>query len=456
MFETFHLLVIGYDEIVSNKYTECFYQAFLQNRIDGYPIIDLLSEQKDIEKRIGLQSFKPTNIYYLDNVTLPENIWFSEKYFGEIINNIVSVKKNIKVYISTEVKSHEKYLRFCLKKGIPSLTEKPIFAPITNGHFDIDKIPDIMKELLFYVNHSSVNHSVMSLSRYHPIYNDIVLKFAKEKALSLQTPITSIHLKHAGGVWNTHIEYDTREDHPYKYGYGMLMHGGYHYIDLVAQALFINKLLYPQKNFSLELCSFVAYPQDQNTRIGRKISSIFDDYLPNWRNQKSNYNYGETDITSTFCLKDKNTNSVITLGTISLEQTTPSVRNWKNIPENIYNKNGRTSSVDFEVQLSTLHSVKVHCYDVPVKNKKEIEKIDAIAKVTTRSNASFLPSEEYVTESTYTGIFHSNSNKNLMLSWLNNEDDRSTFQSHEIVMKLVYVIGKSIVEPGKPICIDLM
>ena len=43
-----------------------------------------------------------------------------------------------------------------------------------------------------------------------------------------------------------------------------------------------------------------------------------------------------------------------------------------------------------------------------------------------------------------------------MLSWLNNEDDRSTFQSHEIVMKLVYVIGKSIVEPGKPICIDLM
>ena len=89
MFETFHLLVIGYDEIVSNKYTECFYQAFLQNRIDGYSIIDLLSEQKDIEKRIGLQSFKPTNIYYLDNVTLPENIWFSEKYFGEIINNIV-------------------------------------------------------------------------------------------------------------------------------------------------------------------------------------------------------------------------------------------------------------------------------------------------------------------------------------------------------------------------------
>lgn len=449
-----HLVVIGYDEIVSNKYTECFENAFNKGMINGYTIIDLLSEKENIESRIRKQSFLPEKVLYLDNINLSEKEWFNEEYFGKIIDEIIKEKGKIKIYIATEVRSHEKYLRFCAKRGISSLTEKPIFAPMTNGCFDVEKIPTIMREIKDDIAKNNAEHSIMTLGRYHAIYNDIVIKFVKDKVKQLETPVTSVHLRHAGGVWNTHKEYDSREDHPYKYGYGMLMHGGYHYIDLVSQCLCVNKKLYPEKKFVLEVSSYAAFPQDQNERIGKKISNKFEDYCANWREEKKEIIYGETDITSTFCLKDKENNNVITLGTISLEQTTPSVRKWKDIPKGIYNKNGRVSSVELEVQLSTVHSIKVHCYDVPVKGIKEVERIDAFARVTTRSNASLLKDEEYITDNTYDGLFHSKSNKKLMSAWLSNEENISKFEDHISVMKIVYAIGKSIKNEGKAVQIE--
>ena len=124
-------------------------------------------------------------------------------------------------------------------------------------------------------------------------------------------------------------------------------------------------------------------------------------------------------------MKNKNTDKVLTVGTISLEQTTPSVRNWEEFPEGVYNKNGRTSLVEIEVQLATLHSLNVQCYDVPVKGVKEVERIDAFAKVLTRSNATLLPDEEYITESSYDGLFHSQSNKALMKNWIFNCENKA-------------------------------
>ena len=151
----------------------------------------------------------------------------------------------------------------------------------------------------------------------------------------------------------------------------------------------------------------------------------------------------------------KSTGKVVTLGTISLEQTTPSVRKWKDIPEGIYNKNGRVSSVDVEAQLSTIYSKTVKCYDVPVKGVKEIERIDATADILTRANAALLEDEEYIEKESYTGVFHSDSNKALMLNWLYGTEERSEFEKHIPVMTFVQVMAESIQRPGKEVCKDL-
>jgi hypothetical protein len=75
-------------------------------------------------------------------------------------------------------------------------------------------------------------------------------------------------------VWNTPEELSTREDHPYKYGYGMLMHGAYHYIDIAAQFLELNRKLFPGKKLSITLSSFSAHPFDQNVRVSKKVNEL--------------------------------------------------------------------------------------------------------------------------------------------------------------------------------------
>lgn len=48
----YHLVVVGFDEIVSNKYISCIEEAKEKNIIDGYSIIDLKTEENFINERL--------------------------------------------------------------------------------------------------------------------------------------------------------------------------------------------------------------------------------------------------------------------------------------------------------------------------------------------------------------------------------------------------------------------
>lgn len=448
-----HLVIIGLDDIVSDKYFSCVKDAIKKGLIDGYSVIDLESQREEVSKKILQADQKPEYVYYLP---VPgDGVWATPDEFAPLIKKIEQQKGKLKVYIATELKAHEAYLRFCIENNIDSLVEKPIFAPIHNDCFEPELIAPIMNELLRKAKSGHAQHSIMTLSRYHKIYNDQILDPLKDKVLNLNAPLTSYHFRHAGGVWNTHAEYNTREDHPYKYGYGMIMHGGYHYIDLSVQFLKLNKLLYPRDEFGMSITSYATYPKDQNDRISKKFSMLFDDDRPEWGEQNPHV-YGETDIVSIFTLRNKNTGRTITLGTISLEQTTPSIRTWKVIPEDLYNKNGRISSVNFEAQLSTLFAVNAQCFDVPIRDHSDVNRIDAFARISTRANASLLTDEEYNTEETHSGLFHSDSNRKLMSEWLANSETRSRIEDHLQTMLMTQYLAISIIQPGHQVSFDFM
>jgi len=451
-----HLIIVGFDDIVGDKYLPCIEEAISLGFIDSYSVIDLESQKVEIDGKIASTNPKPEKVYYLPD-SKRKNAWADPDIFGPIFEKIKQQKENIKVYIATELKAHEGYLKYCVENGIDSLVEKPILAPMKNGRFDPALIESTMHYLVQETEEGSAKHSVMTLSRYHKIYNDIVLKSLEQKMIELEAPLTSFHFRHAGGVWNLHREYESREDHPYKDGYGMIMHGGYHYIDLAVQFLRLNKLIFPDTIFSLTMSSYVAYPADQNDRISKKFSKNFDDDCPNWSSLESNSGkYGETDVVTSFCLKNKDTGKILTVGTISLEQTTPSIRTWKDIPPGMYNKNGRISSIEFETQLSTLHSVNVRCFDVPIRGNKKVDRIDAFARVSTRTNASLLQGQEYNTEETHNGLFHSDSNRQLMSMWLKNEEHKSRLADHIPTMRMVQYLAMSIRKPGYPITFDFI
>lgn len=442
-----HLVVVGFDEIVVNKYLPCIARAIQNGRVDAYSVIDLESARATIERRVGRVDPRPRDVVYV-----PELDGLSTERQARVIN---SAFRRLQVpgrptmaYIATEVRAHEAYLRHCVEHDLASLVEKPVLAPMVDGHFEPTHISKILEELLDQERRTPSRHSVMTLSRYHPIYNDRVISNLRRKMESWKAPLTSFHIRAAGGVWNRQCEYETRADHPYKYGYGMMMHGAYHYVDLATQILTLNAAIFPDAQFKLELSAFGAFPTDQYVRVSQPCSDKLSDGGRRWSNEDSALSpFGETDVASTFRLVDVSSGRTVTLGTMSFEQTTPSVRNWKEFPPDLYNKNGRTSSVDLEAQLSTLYSTHVHCYDIPGGDSPD--RIDAFARVTTRANASMLPTEDYVSVETFDGLFHSDSNRMLMERWLAGTEDRSSLADHLLPMKVTEALVASLHEPGQ-------
>ena len=209
-------------------------------------------------------------------------------------------------------------------------------------------------------------------------------------------------------------------------------------------------MIFPNDNLQLTLSSYGGFPADQNDRISKKYSTSFDDDKPDWADKSKNKtDYGETDIVTSFQLLNTATNKVITLGTMSFEQTTPSIRTWKDIPAEICNKNGRIACADLEAQLSTLFTLNLKCFDIPTEG--EIDRIKAFARIETRANAPLLKDEKFYTKEEVHDISHNVSNRSLIGNWLAGAEEKSTLQSHFIVMKVLQSLAESIKNPGYPI-----
>jgi hypothetical protein len=441
----YHLLVIGFDEIVSNKYLIEIQRAAQEGYLDGYSIVDLESQKSSISSRIEILEFKPKVIHYLkdDDEAAIRNCFAG--FFCEFRGG----HRYIRAYIATEVKAHDFYLRFFASQGVSTLVEKPVFAPMINGEFRYELLNSVFSEILDASNRSGAEHSVMTLSRYHKIYNEKYIDSLLTVMERWDAPVTSLHLRHSGGVWNRQSEYDWREDHPYKYGYGMMMHGAYHYLDLAAQILTLNKCYFDNQPLRFSVTAHNAFPKDQWHRIPKKASMMIGDNDSLWANQHPSLDrFGETDIVSAFKVTSVLDDRVIALGTLSFEQTTPSIRSWGDIPDGLYNKNGRSSMVDIETQLSVMHASHVRVFDVPIAGNfnsdiPKVDRIDAFARIERRSNGALDSSLPFIDKETHGGLFHSDSNKELMRQWLKGNERKSNLLSHDMTVKLTQALLQS-------------
>ncbi len=145
MISAHHLIVIGFDEIVANKYLPCIRDAIKSGYIDSYSIVDLESQRTEIDRRIQAASLKPRGVVYLsdsgDRVReTPQEI------IAAAIQRLQVPGVPTKVYIATEVRAHEAYLRFCVENHIDSLVEKPVLAPVVEGRFKPSYITKTMEE----------------------------------------------------------------------------------------------------------------------------------------------------------------------------------------------------------------------------------------------------------------------------------------------------------------------
>ncbi|MEU6246076.1 hypothetical protein [Glycomyces sp. NPDC047010] len=437
------LIVVGFDEIVVNKYLPTIRSAIEEGRLDSYAVIDLASQRQIIEARLAAAAHRPHAVAYVPDAAAFDPA-LQQRAIDEAVRAVSDRGRPVMMYIATEVRAHLPYLQYCAENAIAALVEKPVLAPLESGTFAPADITGHMRSLADRFGGSGC--SVMTLSRYHRIYNDRFVTGIRDRMHRWQTPLTSLHLRAAGGVWNTQTEFASRTDHPYRYGYGMLMHGAYHYIDLAMQVLALNADLLPEARLALDVTAYSVGPADQHRRVTGPHAAAIGDRGPRLPAHPDGGHYGETDVTAVFRLYDSDTHHTITLGTLAFEQTTPSIRTWPRLPEGLYNKNGRTSAVDVEAQIGPLYSAHVHCYDVP--SGEDADRIDAFARLTERANAALIPDESYVESEDFSGVFHSDSNRALMERWLAGIETRSSLASHALPMRVTEALCLAAASPG--------
>ena len=326
-------------------------------------VVDLKSEKDNVRKYLDENGFKNTKIFcvedkYKDYLELPE----------DIASNLLSVLQTFEIthiFISTEPKAHNMYLKFALKNNINVLTDKPI--TVTKNMTSVRSINKVRKQyydILKLAENSTADCKVMCQRQYHKGY-EYIKKLLNETVSKYQVPITYISIYHCDGNWEMMHDLD-KENHPYKYGYGKLFHSGYHFIDLLSDFIKINNQLPKNKRIKHgEVYSNCFTPNDEKAIIN------VDDYkrlfsnqtIPDFYNEVKDPNfkkYGEKNFYGLMKFTNSN-NQLITEVNLNLLHYGFSRRGWIQ-SKNFYKENGRIRHESINIHVGPLMNIQVHSY----------------------------------------------------------------------------------------------
>lgn len=334
-------------------------------------IIDLEMNRSKIESFLKQENLQPKKIIYLSSKGQ-----ISPKSIHPDAHKALKDHNITKAIISTEPKAHKVYLLACIKLGIPVVVDKPVTAPTGLTSSMMFK-PAFIKMQVAKRIYKDVNELQQAIEktpgarvlvqcqrRNHGGYK-IVLDKATQIVNEYHIPITYINIHHSDGMWNMPDEFIYRENHPYKYGYGKLMHSGYHFIDLLTSLITINTTLPGKTPDKLNITSQAIRPPDQHTTIsGDEYAAFFGKSktkaLKAAMIHKTLKSHGEIDSYSQMQFTKKG--KVITTAQLSLMQSGFSQRAWAELPEDAYKSNGRVRHEFINIHIGPLCSIQVHSY----------------------------------------------------------------------------------------------
>lgn len=430
-----NLLIVGFGPVAGYKYSRCIHSAIKRGYLEGFDIVDRESQRENVEARLLKLPIKPRTCTFIPESVLADGAeagiaWLTHKGI------LTEAETSQKVVIATEPQSHEAYIRQALLAKVDVLVTKPLVLPMVGGLIDRPSLMPLTRSLVASSISVGGHSALLCLGRLHEIYERRLRQPLALMVDRLQNPITSIHLKTASGVWNLPAEYGYREDHPYKYGYGMLMHGAYHYVDIVSRLILMNRSIYPNEDFELYLSGFHAGPLDQNARITHYLNNSLTGYTHDMSKFDESFQYGETDIVISFALKIRSTGRTLSLGTISLEQTTPGMRSWGPFPSIPYNVNGRLHSTDVDVRIGPAFGISANVTKHPIGarlGETDIRGVNS-ALITTRSNPRLTRTQGFIRkesfERPYGNSYSYSAEAEIFERWLLGESTYSDFASH--------------------------
>lgn len=238
------LIVIGCGPHFREVYHQVIENADYQHRM--ILAIDLLSQKGAIES------------YFSTKKNVPESFLFlPEEYRNGIsldeLDHLIRLKINPQeadgVIISTEPKVHKIYSLWALQYGLDVFVDKPLTAFASPEK--MDTLYEDYLEIAEALSCTQANFVISCERRANKGY--VYLKqYLSSLIQETGLPITFIDIHFSDGRWLMPDEWE-RENHPRKYGYGVLLHSGYHYIDLLMTLIHLNEPIIPLAEQTLEL-----------------------------------------------------------------------------------------------------------------------------------------------------------------------------------------------------------
>ncbi len=353
------------------------YFPFLQKHAKKYRIeipliIDLESQREVILRYLSAKRLRPEKLYFIDDKQRCR-----PKVDGELHQVLAeTIAKGCDgIIISSEAKTHKMYLLWALENNVDILTDKPITAPVgvSTSVQSAERVFDNFVELEERLRQSTSNLLVQCQRRSHKGYQ-LVRRYLMEFLQEFQIPISYLNIYHADGMWGMPPELFYRENHPYKYGYGKLMHSGYHFIDLFVWLSMLNDMLVQKAPDNIEMFVQTFRPVDFLHQVDKSNyqqlfnTKKFCDFFSTDYYQQAK-NLGELDAFIQCQLKRNG--SVITTGSIDLQQNSFSRRAWTDEPSDVYKGNGRVRHERVNIQVANLLNIQVHSYQ-----SYEVNKVD--------------------------------------------------------------------------------
>lgn len=424
-------------------------------------IIELRDQQNAVEEFITERTIKPETILYLDpverlNMAIPNKA-------RHALNHVIKNYNNIHMIIATEPKAHMQYAEYALEHNIDLLMDKPISAPqgLVNNEYASTNILKDYTRLESKLRHSKSRFIVQCQRRYHAGYTfiwDYLNNFVQEWAI----PITYIDIYHADGMWNMPNELHYRENHPYKYGYGKLLHSGYHFVDLYTWYNKINHQLLNKRPVKTEILARKYTPTDHiysinNSDYQKLLGFNFEESTLSDLN-----GYGELDVYA-LLQSTSETGEVVNTANITLQQNSFSRRAWAELPKDTYKGNGRVRHERLSVQVGPLLNIQVHSYQSHEILKDDIDtsgvgnedhfdiyifKNSQLVGGTTLEKVSLGEDMKSKQDSEYMG-HNEKAREQCLLDWLNGAMNNSDFISHKetnIILSSLYAA----IANGKP------
>lgn len=421
-------------------YREKYHEVLEKRGTNILLLIDLETSKETILRFFSDKALRPREMLFLEEKFRNQ---ITVKEIEELLSQFSSLSNADGVIISTEPKIRKSYAIWAAMRALPIFMDKPITA--FGGVKQAKMLLNDYHEIHSTLNKGKVNAVVSCERRANPGYLWLK-KYLKSFIRDMKVPITSIDIHYAGGIFNLPHEYQTIENHPFQYQYGILLHSGYHYIDLLVQLLALNDPIINQADTRITLQTMVSRPSDQVLGVERRnySSLLTSEELAAYCSEKFQdqmIEFGETDImVNGQVLKGKR---VVTNFSVRLFGTSLSLRQKRlrsvELPgrarqEHVILHLGHQCSIHLSSSpLKKLYPDRhpIENFDITVMNGPLVVKREPLIKIDREKISAIFP------ELPRTVSMNGYARKWQLTEFLNGKDGNSSFETHRNTVQLI-------------------